>query len=442
MKKQGTRQIETFFMEKLMQYVWQHRLFEGVGLKTVDGRSLRVIDNGRLNTDAGPDFFNAKISIDGCMWAGNVEIHRRASDWRRHNHHLDPAYDSVVLHVVEIADVPVCRSNGEEIPTLILPCSPTFRTDYESLVSHSVTQSCAPHIESLGGMVLADWVSSLAIERLQSKAQRLCGWLDLYKGSWEEVCYVILARSMGFGINSDAFERLARSMPLLFLQKHADSLLQVEAFLFGQAGLLVEGENVDDDYYIRLVNEYAFLRNKFGLTPINRESWKFFRLRPANFPHRRLAMLAQYIHRGFNLFSQICEATDEESLRPLFKVELSGYWNTHYLFGHPSPEVAAVLGDSAIDILLINAVAPLLYAYGMHTGNEEMSDRAFTLLESLRPEKNAIVRRLSDIGIRVTNAMESQAVIQLNNEYCQTHKCLYCRIGHKLLSRSAVKFEK
>lgn len=179
--------------------------------------------------------------------------------------------------------------------------------------------------------------------------------------------------------------------------------------------------------------------NKFGLTPINRDSWKFFRLRPANFPHRRLAMLAQYIHRGFDLFSRICEAGNEEELHRIFKVELSGYWTTHYLFGHVSPESPVVLGESAIDIVLINAVAPLLYAYGMYVGNEDMTDRALSLLESLRPEKNSIVRRFSDIGIRVTNAMESQAVIQLNNEYCQTHKCLYCRIGHKLLSRSAMK---
>ncbi len=422
-----------------MQYVWQHRLFDGVGLTTVDGRPLRIIDNGRLNTDAGPDFFNAKISIDGCVWAGNVEIHRRASDWRRHNHHLDSAYDTVILHVVEVADASVCRTNGEEIPTLVLACSPSFKTDYESLVAYSATQSCAPHIESLGSMVVADWISSLAIERLQAKSQRLHDWLKLYKGNWEEVCYIAVARSLGFGINSDAFERLARSLPLIFMQKHADSLVQVEAFLFGQAGMLIEGEYPDDAYYNRLVSEYSFLKNKFGLTPLNRESWKFFRLRPVNFPHRRLALLAQYIHRGFNLFSQICEATDEEALRRLFKAELSGYWSTHYLFAHESPETKAVLGESAIDIVLINAVAPLLYAYGMYIGDEAMGDRAFMLLESLRPEKNAIVRRFSDIGIRATNAMESQAVIQLYNEYCQTHKCLYCRIGHKLLSRSAMK---
>lgn len=384
-------------MEKLMQYIWQHRLFDHTKLVTTDGRKLRIIDNGQLNTDSGPDFFNAKISIDGCVWAGNVEMHRRASDWRRHNHHLDPAYDSVVLHVVEVADTPVYRTNGEEIPTLVLSCSPSFRSDYETLVSHSSSQSCAPHIAELGPIVLSDWISSLA------------------------------------------FERLARSLPLRFMQKHADSLSQVEAFLFGQAGLLAEGECPGDDYYARLVNEYAFLKNKFGLTPINRDSWKFFRLRPANFPHRRLAMLAQYIHRGFNLFSRICEAGNEEELRRIFKVELSGYWTTHYLFGHVSPESPVVLGESAIDIVLINAVAPLLYAYGMYVGNEDMTDRALSLLESLRPEKNSIVRRFSDIGIRVTNAMESQAVIQLNNEYCQTHKCLYCRIGHKLLSRSAMK---
>ena len=422
-----------------MQYVWQHRLFDHAGLTTVDGRKLRIIDVGRLNTDSGPDFFNAKISIDNYVWAGNVEIHRRASDWKRHNHHLDPAYDSVILHIVEVADTRVFRTNGEEIPTLEMHCSQTFRADYEALVSHSVSQPCARDLESLSPVVLSDWISSLAVERLQAKSQRLHDWLSLYKGSWEEVCYIAVSRSLGFGINGDAFERLARSLPLLFMQKHADSLSQVEAFLFGQAGLLTEGEYAGDDYYARLVSEYAFLRNKFGLTPLNRESWKFFRLRPANFPHRRLAMMAQYIHRGFDLFSRICEADGEEALRQLFKVELSGYWSTHYLFGHVSPESKVVLGASAVDILLINAVAPLLYAYGVHVGDESMTDRAFSLLESLRPEKNSIVRRFSDMGIGVTNAMESQAVIQLNNEYCQAHKCLYCRIGHKLLSRSAMK---
>ena len=246
-------------MEKLMQYIWQHRLFDHTKLVTTDGRKLRIIDNGQLNTDSGPDFFNAKISIDGCVWAGNVEMHRRASDWRRHNHHLDPAYDSVVLHVVEVADTPVYRTNGEEIPTLVLSCSPSFRSDYETLVSHSSSQSCAPHIAELGPIVLSDWISSLAIERLQSKSQRLHDWLDLYKGNWEEVCYVVVSRSMGFGINSDAFERLARSLPLRFMQKHADSLSQVEAFLFGQAGLLAEGECPGDDYYARLVNELSLI---------------------------------------------------------------------------------------------------------------------------------------------------------------------------------------
>ena len=307
-------------MEKLMQYVWQHRLFDPSRLTTVDGRKVRVIDVGRLNTDSGPDFFNAKIGIDGYVWAGNVEIHRRASDWRRHNHHLDPAYDSVVLHVVEVADTPVYRTDGEEIPTLVLSCSPTFRADYESLVAHSPSQSCARYIGDFDPVLLADWISSLAVERLQAKAQRLHDWLELYRGSWEEVCYVAVSRSLGFGINGDAFERLARSLPLRFMQKHADSLAQVEAFLFGQAGLLVEGEHAGDDYYTRLTGEYAFLRNKFGLTPINPDSWKFFRLRPANFPHRRIAMLAQYIHRGFNLFSRICEADSDEALRAIFKV--------------------------------------------------------------------------------------------------------------------------
>ena len=229
-------------MEKLMQYIWNHRLFDMSGLKTTDGRRIQIIDTGRWNCDSGPDFFNAKIRVDGCIWAGNVEIHRRASDWKRHNHHLDKSYDSVILHVVEFDDMQIVRSDGEVIPQLILRCSPDFRKDYEYLVNHAGALPCGERLYTLDKLFITDWMNALAMERLQDKAERIFTWLDQYKGNWEEVCYVTLSRNMGFGINSDTFERLSRSLPLIFLLKHADSLLQIEAFLFGQAGLLVPGQ--------------------------------------------------------------------------------------------------------------------------------------------------------------------------------------------------------
>lgn len=426
-------------MEKLMQYIWQHQLIDTQHLVTIDGKRVQVIDAGRLNRDAGPDFFNAKIRIDGCMWVGNIEIHYRASDWRRHNHHNDKAYDSVILHIVEVDDMAVTRTNGEVIPQLVMRAAPTLRGDYQKLVENAPMLSCSERISSIDPFLITDWLNSLALERLQDKSERIESWLELYKGNWEEVCYITLSRNMGFGINSDAFERLARNLPLSFMQKHADSLFQIEAFLLGQAGLLSDQRS--DDYYTRLKGEYAFLQNKFGLIPLPDEVWKFFRLRPQNFPHRRLAMLAHYIHGGFSLFARLCQADTIEDMRTLFQVELSGYWNTHYTFDATSPTSTSVLGIPAIDIILINTVAPLIYTYGVHTGDTRYTDRAQWIWESLRPEQNGIIRRFAAAGIEAHSALESQAVIQLHNEYCQNKKCLYCRIGHKLLAQDAIREE-
>lgn len=421
-----------------MQYIWQHQLIDTTHLTTTDGRRVQVIDAGRLNTNAGPDFFNAKIRIDGCLWVGNIEIHYKASDWKRHNHHTDKSYDSVILHVVEVDDMSVKRTNGEIIPQLVMRAAPTLRGDYQKLVDNAPMLSCGERLPGIEPFLITDWLNSLSLERLQSKSERIETWLELYKGNWEEVCYITLSRNMGFGINSDAFERLARSLPLSFLQKHADSLFQLESFLLGQAGLLTEKRN-DDNYYTRLSGEYAFLQNKFGLTPLTQDAWKFFRLRPQNFPHRRLAMLAQYIYGGFSLFAKLCNATSIEDMRALFQVQLSGYWDTHYTFDTTSPASTSVLGVPAIDIILINTVAPLLYAYGIYSCNNVYTDRAQWIWESLRPEQNNIVKRFAAIGITAHSALESQAIIQLYNEYCLNKKCLYCRIGHKLLAQDAIR---
>lgn len=424
-------------MEKLMQYVWKHRLWRSEDMVTNTGKKVRVVDPGLLNTDAGPDFFNAKIEIDGHMWVGNVEMHYRATDWKRHRHDSDKAYDSVILHVVAKDDAPVRRTNGELIPQLVLEVSPQFNADYASLVGATIEVPCAEKIKQVPHLTIVEWVEGLAFERLHGKVERIHQLLDSFNGSWEDVCYVTLARNFGFGINNDAFERLARRTPLRLLGKHSDSVLQIEALLFGQAGMLDAQKPGMDSYYNQLCTEYAFLSNKFQLTPMEKESWKLFRIRPQNFPYRRIAMLAQFIEGGFRMMNRILETEGEKEMRALFEVELSGYWTKHYTFGKPNERATATLSRNSIDIILINTVAPLLYAYGELTGNYEMTDKAIKLLEDLRAESNSIVSHFVAYGIDCPDALTSQALVQLKREYCDARKCIYCKIGHHLLSKAA-----
>ena len=420
-----------------MQYVWKHRLWRSEDMVTNTGKKVRVVDPGLLNTDAGPDFFNAKIEIDGHMWVGNVEMHYRATDWKRHRHDSDKAYDSVILHVVAKDDAPVRRTNGELIPQLVLEVSPQFNADYASLVGATIEVPCAEKIKQVPHLTIVEWVEGLAFERLHGKVERIHQLLDSFNGSWEDVCYVTLARNFGFGINNDAFERLARRTPLRLLGKHSDSVLQIEALLFGQAGMLDAQKPGMDSYYNQLCTEYAFLSNKFQLTPMEKESWKLFRIRPQNFPYRRIAMLAQFIEGGFRMMNRILETESEKEMRALFEMELSGYWTKHYTFGKPNERATATLSRSSIDIILINTVAPLLYAYGELTGNYEMTDKAIKLLEDLRAENNSIVSHFVAYGIDCPDALTSQALVQLKREYCDARKCIYCKIGHHLLSKAA-----
>ena len=420
-----------------MQYVCKHRLWRSADTVTNTGKKVRVVDPGLLNTEAGNDFFNEKIEIDGHMWVGNVEMHYRATDWKRHRHDSDKAYDSVILHVVAKDDAPVRRTNGELIPQLVLEVSPQFNADYASLVGATIEVPCATKIKQVPHLTIVEWVEGLAFERLHGKVERIHQLLDSFNGSWEDVCYVTLARNFGFGINNDAFERLARRTPLRLLGKHSDSVLQIEALLFGQAGMLDAQKPGMDSYYNQLCTEYAFLSNKFQLTPMEKESWKLFRIRPQNFPYRRIAMLAQFIEGGFRMMNRILEAEGEKEMRALFEVELSGYWTKHYTFGKPNERATATLSRSSTDIILINTVAPLLYAYGELTGNYEMTDKAIKLLEDLRAESNSIVSHFVAYGIDCPDALTSQALVQLKREYCDARKCIYCKIGHHLLSKAA-----
>ena len=421
-----------------MQYIWQHRLWKSGDMATNDGRRVRVLDPGLLNRDSGPDFFNAKVEIDGQTWVGNIEIHVRASDWRRHHHDEDPAYDSVILHVVEKDDAPVYRRSGERIPQLVLETSVNFQERLRTLLESRTDLPCASTLSQMSELQVTEWLDRMAMERLQCKSGRTQELLELYHGSWEDVCYVTLSRNLGFGVNSDAFERLARRTPLRFLQKHNDSLLQLEAILLGQAGLLEEAP-VGEGYTRRIVDEYAFLANKFQLQHMDRSDWKLFRLRPQNFPYRRLALLAHYLHHGFRLMSDILEAGDVKQLRALFDVTLTGFWANHYtLDGKPQRPMPA-LSRGSVDIVLINTVATLLYCHGESTGNESECNRALSLLESIDSERNRIVTQFRDAGITCDNALRSQALIELKRNYCEARKCIYCKFGHAMLSAAATQ---
>lgn len=420
-----------------MQYVWQHRLLTQTDLVTVDGRRLNIIDPGRLNTDAGPDFFNAKVRIGEHLWVGDVEIHVRASDWHRHGHDKDRAYDSVVLHVVDRDDVKVCRSNGEVIPQMLLRCSPDFHLRYHELVDRAdIDLPCAPELPAVASIHVSDWLTSLAYERVYSKTDRIEEFLKLYSGDWEQTCYVILARALGFGTNSEPMERLAMSLPLHFLRKHSDSLTAIEALLFGQGGFLEKAPD-SDPYVGELVREHRFFAHKFSLKPLQPLGWKMARMRPHNFPHRRIALLARIVTSDSRLVSRIVKSSSVDELREIFSEPLTGYWANHFTFGPGSERSYESMSRSSVDILLINVAIPVMVAYGTLHGDDALTERAVGLLHEIPAESNSIVSLFVRAGLPCKDAFTSQALIHLRRNYCETRKCLYCRLGHRLLSARA-----
>lgn len=422
-------------MEELMQYVWQFRLWPTHDMSTTDGRRIVVVDPGLLNRDAGPDFFNAKVKIGDTMWSGNVEIHVRASDWYRHHHDDDRAYDSVVLHIVDVSDMEITRSDGMKIPQMVMKCSPDFSTKYREMVQNRFRElPCGNEIGTLPSLYINDWLSALAFERLYAKADRVAGILKTTGDNWMDVIYHTLARALGFSINSQPFELLARTTPLKHMLHHTDSLFSIEAILFGQSGLL-DGISVDDDYLERLAGEYKFLATKYSLKKSGNMSWKMGRMRPQNFPHRRIAALAQMISHGFVFSNRILEIGSEEEARKLFDVSLTGYWSTHYSFsdgGNANSRKA--FSYASVTVLLINIVVPVVFAYALSTGDQRRQEFAVDLLHSLKPESNFIIEMFGRAGINAKDAFTTQALIQLKRDYCEPRKCLYCRIGHKLLS--------
>lgn len=418
--------------ESILQYVWQNKLFTSQNLHTTDGEQVEIIDVGRNNTDAGPDFFNAKIKIGETLWAGNVEIHSASSDWNKHKHYSDRAYDTIILHVISNADNAVYRLDGTRIPQLELKFPKHIETNYEQLFSDQKWIPCSDKIGSVPAIFVQSWKTSLLTERLEQKMNSIECLLKENNQHWEEAFYITLARSFGFGTNSQAFESLAKSLPVSILGKHKDQLFQLEALLFGQAGLL--SLEKQDEYASRLKKEYEFLRTKYELNPLASSQWKLLRLRPDNFPHVRIAQFASLIHNSTKLFSKIVENPNLDYLRRLFECETSTYWNTSYLFGNESAKQIKKLGNQSINGILINTVVPFLFCFASQKKNEELKEKALLILEQIPFERNSVIAGWRNLGLQVENAYDSQSLLQLKKQYCDEKKCLRCRIGHKVLT--------
>jgi hypothetical protein len=422
--------------EEFLHHIWKFKLFDQLELITTNDQKVEILKAGDHNFDAGPDFFNAKIRIGETLWAGNVEVHINTSDWRKHNHQKDKAYDNIILHVVNNADKKLFRASGEEIPTIEIK-ERINRKLYKTYLEFKNTADwipCAKQIEGVPSLIINSTIDKLLLERLERKSQVIINSLSLNNNNWEETFYQLIARNFGFKTNAEPFELLAKSLPSITLAKHKSSLLQIEAMLFGQAGML--DQHFEDKYAITLQNEYVFLRQKFRLQQIDRHLWKFLRLRPVNFPGVRIAQFANLIHNSSHLFSKIIETSVLTELRSLLDVSVSEYWETHYLFDRPTAKKSKHLGEEGVNNIIINTIVPFLFVYGKQKNEEKYVERALQLLEETAAEQNTLIGRWKELKVPAGNAYATQALLQLKNEYCSRKKCLSCNIGNYLLKNS------
>jgi hypothetical protein len=421
--------------EDFIIYLWSQRLLN-TNLKTQQNEDVTIIKTGQRNLDSGPDFFNSLIKINKQTWAGNVEIHVNASDWDKHKHSNDKVYDNIVLHVVYNDDKIIKRKNGQIIPCLELKnkFNNKILDNYVDFMSARTWIACENLITDISHFDLHNWFDKLTIERLENRSNQNLLELDHNKFDFQKTFYHKLARSYGFNTNSAAFELLAANTPLTILGKHKNSLLQLEAILFGQAGFL--NDTFNDEYPNKLKKEYLFLSIKHNLKPIDRKLWKFMRLRPSNFPTIRISQFASFIHKSEGLITRIFETKKINTVIGLFETQASDYWKDHFLFDKLSTKISAKkMGTPSINLLLINTVIPFMFTYGQTNNMNELKDRSLDWMEKIKPESNMIIRNFSKNNIKPSSAFQSQALIQLFNEYCSKQRCLECRIGHKLLSK-------
>ncbi len=422
--------------EEFLQYIWENKLFFTENNQTTSGEPVEVLNPGQHNSDSGPDFFNARIKIGDTVWAGNVEIHKKSSDWERHKHQTDKAYDSVILHVVEVDDKEVMRENSEKIPTLVLTYPDHLRINYQNLLLAQTWIACQNQFHKIDPVVLQLGFNRLMVERLEDKTGEIIQRLEQNNNDWNETFYQVLAKMFGFKVNAVPFELLAKAVPLKILAKHKNNLLQLEALLFGSSGLLNK-ELLGDSYFLQLRNEYSFLYKKYNLNAVESHLWKFMRLRPGNFPTIRISQMAALIYRSHGLFSKIIEIENIDELKELFDVSASEYWNSHYNFNKLSKrDSKKTLGEQSVNALIINVIIPFLFVYGEKQNREQLKNRALEFLEQLPPEHNSIITNWKKLGVETRSAFETQSLLQLKNIYCKQKKCLNCQIGVKIVKNA------
>jgi|SRR5690554_799212 len=421
--------------EEFLHYVWQFQNWTDVALQTTNAKQIQVMHAGSVNTDAGPDFFNAQLVIEGQRWAGNIEIHIRSSDWYAHKHHQDKRYNAVILHVVWEHDVEVFREDETPIPVLELKeyVSKELLATYHRLNDKQAAWiACQDQLASVPKFTADSWLERVYFERLERKSKELIKDAEQNKYHWEALLFSKLARNFGLKVNGEAFYQMAMSLPFEVVQKCQANPLQLEALFMGQSGLLED--TAVDDYYKELLSEYQFLRNKFSLQPIETPP-KFFRLRPYNFPTIRLSQLASLYHSNTALFSEWIKGMEIAEFYAKYRVKANAYWDSHYNFGVTSSVRTKRLSKNFIDLLLINTLVPIRFVYSKYVGEDSAED-IVQLIEQLPAENNSIIANYKKHGLKAGNALQSQALLQLYANYCTPKGCLSCGIGNAILKKS------
>ncbi len=421
--------------EDFLHYLWKFKKFDALNLKTFNGEEITIINVGQYLKLAGPDFFNAQITIGNQKWAGNVEIHLKSSDWYVHHHERDEAYENVILHVVWEHDTEIFRKNNTEIPVLELKKYVDAETisNYQLLTSPKSWIFCEKQLAAIPQFVLKNWQERLFFERLERKSNPIFELLQQTNHDWEAVLFCLLAKNFGLNTNGEIFLKIAQSIPFSIIRKESFEVENLEALLLGTAGLLdLEKE---DNYFKDLKFRYFYLLHKYQLEKTIVEPVQFFKHRPDNFPTIRLSQLANLYHIHQNLFSKISIATSIENIYKTFNVSASNYWQNHYQFDKESPKKKKPLSKSFIDLVIINTIIPLQFAYAKSQG-KEISEGLIQLLDEVAPEKNSIMDKFRSFGIKSKSAFDSQSLLQLKNEYCNNSRCLECAVGMELLKNS------
>ena len=418
--------------EDFLHYLWKYKKFDVTSLKTTDGHEVVIINSGQYTQLAGPDFFNAQVVIDNQKWAGNVEIHLKSSDWYMHNHERDDNYDSVILHVVWEHDSEIFRKDNSEIPVLELKnyVSKEILENYQQLMTPKSWIFCEKQIKETDDFVLKNWQERLFFERLERKSNPIIEIAKLTKNDWEAVLFQMLAKNFGLNTNGEIFLKIAQSIPYNIVRKESFEVENLEALIFGNAGLL--DTEKEDNYYKDLKFRFFYLLHKYQIEKTIIEPVQFFKHRPDNFPTIRLSQLANLYHNQQNLFSKIINISDIKSVYDLFHISVSDYWKTHYSFDKESTKKSKFLSKSFVDLLIINTIIPIKFAYAKSLG-KEISEDLIDLLNQVAPENNSIIDKFAAFGIKSKSAFETQALLQLKNEYCNKSRCLDCAVGSNLM---------